>query len=90
MALRLCLERLIAPKRDRPITVPLADLIEPRHALTALEQVIIAVKHGALTPMEGKQMSDLLEQWLKTVEVVEFSQRLATLEQQVAQGQPKV
>ena len=83
VALRLCLERLIAPKRDQALTVPIADLTKAENALTAMGEVIDAVKIGNLTPLEGQQMFELLDKWLKTVEVVEFAQRLATLEEQV-------
>ncbi len=83
LALRLCLERLIAPKRDQAISLALPDLTEPENALTAMGEVIDAVKIGSLTPSEGQQICELLDKWLKTMEVTEFAQRLATLEEQV-------
>lgn len=90
VALRLCLERLIPPKRDHPILVSIPEVTHPKHALGAIGQVIEAVKNGNLTPLEGQQMSELLEKWLKMVEVSEFAQRLDTLENQVAQFQSKI
>jgi predicted GNAT family acetyltransferase len=90
VALRLCLERLIPPKRDHPIIVSIPKVTHPKHALAAIGQVIEAVKNGNLTPLEGQQMSELLEKWLKMVEVSEFTQRLDTLENQVAQFQSKI
>lgn len=89
MALRLCLERLIAPKRDQAIFVRLSELTKAENALTAIGEVIDAVKTGNLTPLEGQQICELLDKWLKTVEVTEFAQRLAMLEEQVAQFQLK-
>ncbi|GJL66732.1 MAG: hypothetical protein NPIRA05_17030 [Nitrospirales bacterium] len=89
VALRLCFERLIAPKRDQAIIVPLSDLTKAENAMTAMGEVIDAVKTGNLTPLEGQQICELLDKWLKTVEVTEFAQRLDTLENQVAQFQSK-
>ena len=80
LALRLCLERLIAPKRDQAITLALPDLTEPGHALTAMRQVIVAAQNGHLTPLEAGQITELLERWLKMVEVTDFAQRLDALE----------
>ena len=60
MALRFCLERLLPPRKDRPVSFTLpkiksaADL--PRASLAILE----AVSQGEITLMEGRALTDLL------------------------------
>jgi hypothetical protein len=49
-ALRLLLDRILPPRRDRPVAFSLPALTAPRDAATALAAVVDAVAVGNLTP----------------------------------------
>jgi hypothetical protein len=72
--LRLCVDRLLPPPRDRPVRFPLP----PMDTATAATQ---AVASGDLTPLEGKDIASLIEIWLRTFETTEIERRLQALEQ---------
>ena len=53
LALRLCLDRVIAPRRDRPVHFdlpPIADIADVANAMAA---VTATVAEGAITPARG-------------------------------------
>jgi hypothetical protein len=52
-ALRLLLDRILPPRRDRPVAFSLPALTAPRDAATALAAVVDAVAAGNLTPQRG-------------------------------------
>jgi hypothetical protein len=71
-ALRLCLERLIPARRDRPVSFDL-----PAKAMGAILQ---AVAGGEISPSEGAEIARLLESFTKALEIADFEQRLTALE----------
>ena len=80
-ALRLCLERLLPPRKDRPITVALPSIEKPEDAVKAIAAVTTAVARGDLTPSEGQAVATILEAHRKAVELAEIERRLTALEQ---------
>jgi hypothetical protein len=82
MALRLCLERLAPPRKDRPIQVALPALQGPADAIAAVAAVLQAVAAGELTPSEGEAVAKLLEMHRRAVELVDLEDRITRLEQQ--------
>ena len=83
VALRLCLERICPPRRDRPIKVKIARIETPQDVLRAIATVVGAVARGAITPSEGQALVSLIEVQRKTIETVEIEQRLAAVERSV-------
>jgi hypothetical protein len=79
-ALRLCLERLLPPRRDRPVVFALGDLASPADALAAVVSVIRAAAGGEITPSEATAITAVLESYRKAYEVTEIEARLAALE----------
>jgi hypothetical protein len=80
VALRLCLERLAPPRRDRPITFDLGALDGPADALSAVVGVLRAMAAGELTPGEATAVAGLLESYRRAFETTEIEARLAALE----------
>jgi len=81
-ALRLCLERILPPAKDRTIpagSIALPDLT-PGNVAQAVAAVVQAVARGSLSPSEGQSLSALLEAHRKAVEVEDIERRIATLE----------
>ena len=83
VALRLCLERLCPPRRDRSVRIKMARMETPQDVLGAIATVVGAVARGAITPSEGQSLASLIEVQRKAIETVEIEQRLAALEQAV-------
>ena len=82
VALRLCLERLIPPRKDRPITMKLPQVESVGDLPKALEAVLKAVAQGEITPSEGQYMAAMLETYRKGVELADLEARLTALEDQ--------
>src|SRR5262245_22447292 len=80
-ALRLCLERLAPPRKDRPVNLALPPLERVEDATAVTAALLQAVAAGELTPSEGETVAKLIETHRRAVELVDFEARLARLEQ---------
>ncbi len=81
-ALRLCLERLIPPRRDRPIRFKVGEITSPTEALAAHGKVIEAMGEGEITPTEAGAIVAVLDGYRRAFETVDLEGRIATLEAQ--------
>lgn len=79
-ALRLCLERLIPARRDRPVNFDLPAIETANDAAKAMGAILQAVAEGEISPSEGAEVARLLEGYVKTLETADFERRLAALE----------
>lgn len=79
-ALRLCLERILPPRKSRPVSLNLPTVKDPADVLIALSAVTTAVGDGELTPEEGQAIASLLEQTRRAQELVDIDDRLKKLE----------
>jgi hypothetical protein len=59
-ALRLCLERIIPPRKDRPIHLMLPPLENIQQISMAMARVSVAIGEGEITPTEGEVLSNIL------------------------------
>ncbi len=80
MALRLCLERLIPPRKDRPIALGLPQVVGVGDIPAALGTILAAVAQGEITPGEGQSVAGMLGAYCKAVELVNHEARLEALE----------
>jgi len=60
-ALRLCLERLVPPRKDRAISLDLPEIKSPDDIAQALRAVLVAVGKGRITPSEAGEVMALIE-----------------------------
>lgn len=81
-AIKVILDRLLPPRRDRHIHFPLQEIKTPSDILRAMEQITTAVSSGEITPLEGESLSSILEAQSKAIELLDFEKRLQTLEEQ--------
>ncbi len=81
-ALRLCIERLIPPRKDRPIEFTLPTLQSVADLVPAHAAIAAAVSAGEITPSEGLDCARLIEGAARAIELTEIEQRLARLEGQ--------
>jgi hypothetical protein len=80
-ALRLCLERIVSPRRDRPVNFALPSMSSAGDASKALATIMAAVASGELTPVEAAELSRVIEGYVKTLEATEIERRLRFLEE---------
>ena len=66
-ALRLCLERLVPPRKDRPILLDLPAIKSADDAAKAIGTVLAAVAEGRITPSEAGEVMALIEACRKNV-----------------------
>ena len=80
-ALRLCLERLLPPRRGRPVEFKLPTKIE-----TAADEVhgsslvLKACATGTLSPVEASEIMNLISSHIRLLEITEIETRLTALE----------
>lgn len=79
-ALRLCLDRILPPRKGRPVTFKLEVAGTAVDLKVASLRVLEAVAAGELTPDEGQAVSAIVEQARRTLETVELAKRLENLE----------
>ena len=78
--LRICLERLVPPKKDAPIEIDLPDI----RAITDIPKlfaVLTAKLREGITPSEARTVMDLAEGVRKSLEVAELEKRIGALEE---------
>jgi hypothetical protein len=82
-ALRLCIDRLAPPRKDRPVWFDLPEMKEARDAVNASAAIVAAVANGDLTPMEASDLGKLVESYARTLQAAEFEERISKLEKAV-------
>jgi hypothetical protein len=82
-ALRLCLERLVPPVKDRRIRIDLPAVKSPADVMPALSELLKAVSNGDITPFEAQSLSGLLEAHRRTAETVFLEERISRLEKKL-------
>jgi hypothetical protein len=80
VALRLCLERLCPPRKDRPISFELPPISNASHLPKAAIGLLQAVADGEVTPDEAGNVMRLIEGAGKAIELGELADRMAALE----------
>ncbi len=81
-ALRLCMERLASPRKDRPIYFPMPAVSTAREVNIAVAMVTEAVGAGILTPGEGNSLAALLDVHRRGIETAELETRIERLERE--------
>jgi hypothetical protein len=85
--MRALLDRLIAPRRDRPVSLAMPKINSAADLIAAAAALTDAVAQGEITPGEAASLSVLVGNTAKAVETFELADRLARLEEQmVAKG----
>jgi Family of unknown function (DUF5681) len=80
-ALRLCLERLLPARKDRPIELNLPPVQSAKQISEAMGTVVAAVSEGQITPNEGRAVADMLAVQSEFVEAESLEERVSKLEQ---------
>jgi hypothetical protein len=86
IALRLCLERVVPPRKDRPITLNLPMVEQAADITKALSAILAALSKGEITPAEAGALTAMVEAVRKGIETVELETRLRALEEKANNG----
>jgi hypothetical protein len=84
MALRLCLERVLPPRKDLPVNLNLPPLQGVDDLPQAFQAIIAAVAQGEISPGEGQILNTMLQGFRKGCETMDLEARVAALEKKVA------
>jgi Family of unknown function (DUF5681) len=85
VALRLCLDRLCPPRKDRPVSFTLPKIESAHDAAKATAAILAGVAHGQVTPSEAAEVGRLVETHVKTLEVSDLERRITELEKRRGQ-----
>ena len=83
VALRLCLDRLIPPRRERPLPPIALPKIAPENVGALARAVLEAAASGQLTAGEAAAFGAILDGYRRSVELDEIGGRLAALEARI-------
>ena len=83
-ALRLCLERLIPPRRDRPIHLVLPPVENVQKISLAMAKVSAAICEGEITPTEGEKLSNILAAHKDVLVAEDLERRVGDLERRMS------
>jgi Family of unknown function (DUF5681) len=79
-ALRLCIDRLAPPRKDRHVAFELPPIACAADAVKASAFLVAAVADGDLTPAEAAELGKLIEGYVRALEATDFALRLDNLE----------
>jgi hypothetical protein len=79
-AMRLVMDRIMPPRKDRPVLFALPKLETPADAVKATSALVEAVASGDLTPSEADDLSRLVDRFVRAVETTDILERLESLE----------
>ncbi len=83
-ALRLCLERLVPPCREAPISLDLPRLQTRADAPRVLSFLLAEAGRGEVTPGEAEKLARLVSEHYKAVQLTEIEERLRRIEEALA------
>jgi hypothetical protein len=81
VCLRVCLERLVPPRKDAPVNISLPKVASACDLPKATGVLLQAVAKGKLTPGEAHTLASILEAHRKTLEIADLESRIAALEE---------
>ena len=80
MALRMCLDRIGPPRRERQAPFKLPPVRDAADLAAAMTAIMAATGDGAISPGEGGRLARIVEIFLRAVETHDFERRLQVLE----------
>jgi hypothetical protein len=80
VAIRICLDRLMPPRRDRHVSFGLPAIEKAVDAATACASIVSAVSRGELTPSEAGELMKVVEGYARVLQAVDYEVRLEQLE----------
>ena len=85
-ALRMCLDRILPPRRDRPMSFAMPELRTAKDANSAIGKIASGVAAGELTAGEAVELANVVLMFLKISDHADIERRLQRLEEREAGG----
>ena len=82
-ALRLCLDRILPPRKDSPVAFGLPEMKKVDDAVPAMGALVKAVGQGDLTPTEAGELTKMVQAFAKIIETAELEDRVRKLEEAI-------
>jgi hypothetical protein len=82
-ALRLCLDRILPPRKDSPVAFDLPEIKTLNDTVPAMGALVKAVGQGDLTPAEAGELTKMVTAFAKVIETVELEERVRKLEEAI-------
>jgi hypothetical protein len=82
-ALRLCLDRILPPRRDRHVPFRLPRLEKASDSLEAVRVLADGVADAEITPAEASELQKLVDGFNRALELAEIEQRLSVVEKKM-------
>jgi hypothetical protein len=79
-AMRLVMDRILPPRKDRSVMFALPKLETLADAVKASAALVEAVACGDLTPSEAEDLSRLVDRYVRAIETTDILERLESLE----------
>jgi len=79
-ALRLCLDRICAPHRHRPLAFDMPPLGVAADAVGAMATIVQAVADGELSPSEASELAKVVQGYTHALTTNDLDKRVAYLE----------
>ena len=75
-----CMDRLLPPRKDRPVSLDLPRIDSARDVPIAISALLSAVAAGELAPSDAGEVTKLLDAYARAVEINELAERVDNLE----------
>ena len=85
LAMRLCMERMLAPHRERPVPLALPRIESEADARRASAEVIEALGEGEVTPKEAEHLMRAIAGAAVIMQSSEIAARLRLIEERLAE-----
>ena len=89
-ALRMCLDRLLPRRHERPVSFALPALKSAEDSVKAMAAIAGAVSAGEITLGEASEMARLVESFVRALEVYDIDLRVKILEAERAEFKDKL
>jgi len=84
VAIRLCMDRFLPPRKDRHVCFELPKMEKASDAVAASASIVTAVAQGELTPGEAGDLIKIVESYARVLQTADIEARLEQLESAVA------
>lgn len=82
-ALRMCMDRMMPARKDRPVVFELPEIAATDDLPKATNALLQAVASGELTPSEAADIGKAVDAHVRAVEAADLHQRLLKIEEQM-------
>jgi hypothetical protein len=83
IALRMCLDRIVAPVKDRPVSVVLPQITDASDLPKITGALLAAVAAGKIGPSEAVTLAKLVDVHRGALEIADITERITKLENEV-------